>query len=141
MEICLDFDGSCVTHEFPKIGKDIGAIPVLKALVGAGHKIILFTMRSDVEEPKSYDKEIIERAGMYLSDAILWFYENEIELYGVQCNPSQKTWTTSPKAYGQLYIDDAALGAPLINNPEICNRPYLDWVKVRQELVRLKILP
>jgi hypothetical protein len=30
MDICIDFDGTCVTHEFPNIGKDIGAIPVLK---------------------------------------------------------------------------------------------------------------
>lgn len=30
MILGLDFDGTCVTHEFPKIGKDIGAIPVLK---------------------------------------------------------------------------------------------------------------
>ncbi len=22
MEICLDFDGTCVTHEYPYIGKD-----------------------------------------------------------------------------------------------------------------------
>jgi len=28
MEICIDFDGTCVTHEFPKVGKDIGAVPV-----------------------------------------------------------------------------------------------------------------
>jgi hypothetical protein len=33
MVICLDFDGSCVTHEYPIIGKDIGAIPVLKKLL------------------------------------------------------------------------------------------------------------
>ena len=35
MEICVDFDGTCVTHEFPKVGKDIGAVPVLKKLVDA----------------------------------------------------------------------------------------------------------
>ena len=33
MYICIDFDGTCVTHEFPSIGKDIGAIPVLKEMV------------------------------------------------------------------------------------------------------------
>lgn len=33
MVIAVDFDGTCVTHEFPKIGKDIGAIPVLRKLV------------------------------------------------------------------------------------------------------------
>ena len=33
MDIVLDFDGTCVTHEFPKIGKDIGSAPVLKELI------------------------------------------------------------------------------------------------------------
>ena len=46
MVIAVDFDGTCVTHEFPKVGKDIGAVPVLKKLVEKGHKIILYTMRS-----------------------------------------------------------------------------------------------
>ena len=32
MDIAIDFDGTCVTHEFPLVGKDIGAAPVLKAL-------------------------------------------------------------------------------------------------------------
>ena len=47
MYIAIDFDGTCVTHEYPNIGKDIGAIPVLKQLVKDGHKLILYTMRSD----------------------------------------------------------------------------------------------
>lgn len=46
MIIAVDFDGTCVTHEFPEVGKDIGAVPVLKELVKKGHKIILYTMRS-----------------------------------------------------------------------------------------------
>lgn len=32
MIIAVDFDGTCVTHEFPKVGKDIGAAPILKNL-------------------------------------------------------------------------------------------------------------
>ena len=36
----IDFDGTCVTHEFPNIGKDIGAVPVLRDIVAAGHKLI-----------------------------------------------------------------------------------------------------
>lgn len=47
MEIAIDFDGTCVTHEFPNVGKDIGAVPILKRLVAKGHKLILYTMRSD----------------------------------------------------------------------------------------------
>lgn len=45
MNILIDFDGTCVTHNHPTIGEEIGAVPVLKALVAKGHNLILFTMR------------------------------------------------------------------------------------------------
>ena len=47
--ICVDFDGTCTTHDYPHIGKDIGAIQVLRDLVENGHKLILFTMRHGPE--------------------------------------------------------------------------------------------
>ena len=111
MIIGIDFDGTCVTHDYPRIGKEIGAIEVLKRLVEAGHKLILNTMRS----------------GKELQDAIDWFNENGIELYGVNENPTQKRWTQSPKVYAHLYIDDAALGCPLRMNSALSERPFVDW--------------
>ena len=102
--IGIDFDGTCVTHDFPRVGKDIGAQPVLKALVNAGHKLILFTMRSDIKNPQSEDKEIHLEDGDYLTEAINWFKKNNILLYGIQTNPTQHLWTTSPKAYAHIYI-------------------------------------
>ena len=140
MEICIDFDGTCVTHEFPKVGKDIGAVPVLKKLVEAGHNLILFTMRSDIEEVTSNDYGIHKQAGEYLTDAVNWFIDNHIPLHGVNVNPTQHTWTKSPKAYGQLYIDDAALGCPLIYSREISDRPFVDWTKVEEMLKAIGVL-
>lgn len=140
MEICIDFDGTCVTHEFPKVGKDIGAVPVLKKLIESGHKLILFTMRSDIENLKSEDYNIKAIGGKYLTDAVNWFKYNGIELYGINENPTQKTWTHSPKAYGQMYIDDAALGAPLKYDPLISERPFVDWYAVKYNLQLLKII-
>ena len=140
MEICIDFDGTCVTHEFPKVGKDIGAIPVLNKLADAGHNLILFTMRSDIEEVTSDDYGIHKQAGEYLTDAVNWFIDNHIPLHGVNVNPTQHTWTKSPKAYGQLYIDDAALGCPLIFNSEISDRPFVDWAKVEEMLKDIGVL-
>jgi len=70
MDICIDFDGTCVSHEFPLIGKDIGAIPVLKELVEAGHKLILFTMRSDRKKKKKVDGETIVVEENFLVDAL-----------------------------------------------------------------------
>lgn len=138
MDICIDFDGTCVSHEFPQIGKDIGAIPVLKELVDAGHKLILFTMRSDRKKKKKVDGETVIVEENFLADALKWFEENEIELYGIQKNPKQRFWTSSPKAYGHLYIDDANLGCPLIIPDE--GRPYVDWAKVREMLVDMELL-
>ena len=120
MTIAVDFDGTCTTHDYPHIGKDIGAIQVLRDLVENGHKLILFTMRHGPE----------------LETAQKWFEDNGIKLYASQYNPSQRFWTKSNKCYAELYIDDAALGCPLLNNPEISDRDFVDWVKVMELLTQ-----
>lgn len=140
MIIAIDFDGTCVTHDFPRVGKEIGAVPVLKRLIEAGHKLILFTMRSDVENPTSDNPEILQEAGAYLTDAVNWFKENDIPLWGIQTNPEQSTWTHSPKAYAHLYIDDAALGCPLVFNTSISERPFVNWSAVERILEESKVL-
>lgn len=116
-EICivLDFDGTVVKHRYPTVGEDIGAVPVLKRLVANGHKLLLSTMRS--HDSNGEDT---------LQPAIDWFAERGIPLYGINENPSQKEWTSSPKVYGQIYIDDAALGAPLKADDSDAP-PFIDW--------------
>ncbi len=116
MIIAIDFDGTVVTHEYPRIGEDVGAVPVLRAMASKGHQLILFTMRSGDE----------------LQQAVDWFTANGIPLWGINTNPDQKAWTNSPKAYAQLYIDDAALGCPLIVPGS--GRPYVDWSEVKKRL-------
>lgn len=139
MIIGIDFDGTCVTHAFPEVGEDIGAIPVLQELVERGHKLVLWTMRHDHTKPStSTDPEIHTEEGMYLTHAIIWFYNNKIPLWGIQTNPEQHTWTGSPKAYCHRYIDDAGLGCPLVK-PE-GERPYADWKRIRELLVEEGIL-
>ena len=124
MYIAIDFDGTCVTHDYPRIGKDIHAIPVLNKLVSNGHKLILNTMRS----------------GKELDDAVNWFKENNIELFGINENPTQKSWTNSPKVYAHMYIDDAAFGCPLLNIPEISDRPFVNWVFIEVKLSQMGII-
>ena len=135
MIIAIDFDGTCVTHEYPKVGRDIGAAPILKKLVGNGHKLILFTMRSSMRGISPVTQK--EEDGG-LSDAIGWFKKNDIELWAIQTNPEQAAWTESPKCYAQLYIDDAALGAPLIYKGK--GRPYMDWEAAESMLKALNFL-
>ena len=134
MIIGIDFDGTCVTHEFPNIGKDIGAVPVLRKLVEQGHKLVLFTVRSDIQDPKSSDDNITPIGGNYLTEAVNWFKDNGIELWGININPDQHTWSHSPKAYCHLYIDDAALGCPLTINKTHSDRPFADWGEIEKIL-------
>ena len=115
MVINLDFDGTVWTHEYPAIGEDIGSVRVLRRLIVEGHQFILFTMRSDGSD----------FAG--LTEAVNWFKENGIPLYGIQTNPSQSKWTSSPKSYAPLMIDDSALGCPLKRDPQLSDRPFVDW--------------
>ena len=124
----IDFDGTCVSHEFPEIGNDIGAAKVLKELVEAGHKLILFTMRSD------------SLVGDFLSPAVKWFEDNSIPLYGVQTNPSQIHWTSSPKSYANYMIDDSAIGCPLITDLKVSSRPFVNWGRVRELLCEQGLL-
>lgn len=132
--IAVDFDGTCVAHEFPKVGKDIGAVPVLKKLVANGHKLVLFTMRSNCDESNGHSDEYPNvTTGPFLDEAVNWFKENDIPLYGIQVNPTQTSWTSSPKVYANLYVDDAALGCPLRIDPAHA-RPYVDWKVVEMYL-------
>ena len=134
MIIAVDFDGTCVTHEFPKVGKDIGAVPVLKKLVEKGHQIILCTMRSHSNgDNGNIDKYGNPISNDTLQDAINWFKKNGIPLLGVNENPTQKRWTSSPKIFAHLYIDDAALGCPLIQT-QLSSRPYVDWEETKKLL-------
>lgn len=112
MIIAIDFDGTCVKHAYPKIGEDIGAVPVLKEMVKNGHQLVLNTMRS----------------GKLLNEAIQWFENNGIKLSGANHTPGQATWTASPKVYANIYIDDAALGCPTTMDDE--GNIYVDWIIV-----------
>lgn len=97
LTIAIDFDGTLVKHEYPKIGKELpGAFNVLRRLQKGGHKLILLTMRS----------------GKELEEAVNFCAEKGIKFWAVNDNPTQSSWTSSRKVYANMYIDDAALGVP-----------------------------
>jgi hypothetical protein len=126
MFVCVDFDGTIVDHCFPEMGEPVpGAIKWLKRLDGYGVKIILFTMRSDSEMFKTA-----------LTEAVNYLEKNGIKLFAVNKNPNQMSWTTSPKVYAHLYIDDSAFGCPLIH-PKGFKRPCVDWSKVGPQVEHL----
>lgn len=120
--IAVDFDGTCVEHSYPKVGADLPhAERVLKRIAESGHQIILWTMRS----------------GSTLQDAVAWFERRSIPLWGVNNNPQQAKWTASPKVYAHMYIDDAALGCPLLLHQNYHN---VDWEAVEMMLEGYAIL-
>lgn len=124
MIIAVDFDGTCVEHDYPAVGMEVeGAVETLRALQSKGHRLILFTMRS----------------GMKLEAAVKWFKDRKIELWAINKNPEQAEWTESPKVYADIYIDDSALGCPIMFIDGV-RRPVVCWSKVRQKLEYDRIL-
>lgn len=124
--IAVDFDGTCVFHDYPHIGQEIAMCSTtLKALQKAGHRLILYTMRS----------------GATLDAAVKWMADRGFELWGINENPEQHTWSDSRKVYAHIYIDDAALGCPLIDNPEAHSRPFVNWATIFTKFRNEGIIP
>lgn len=123
MVFAIDFDGTIAKHKYPEIGDEVpGAIDVLKKLIEQGHTLILYTMRS----------------GRSLTAAISWCYERGVQFNAVNNNPDQESWTSSRKVYAHVYVDDAALGCPLVKEEQ--ERPYVNWEVIEQALKYNKII-
>lgn len=123
--VAVDFDGTCVTHEYPEIGPEVpNAVEVLRKLNQNEVRIILWTIRS----------------GEALHDAVNWFVARGIRLWAVNKNPQQRFWSKSPKCYAPVYIDDAALGCPLIYPEDGNTRPYADWSAIEKLLEKIGFL-
>lgn len=129
MIIAIDFDGTIVDHRFPDIGTPVpGAIEWMKRFQSAGATLILWTMRSDMRgADDAVGPNGVGPDHNYLEDAVAYCRDNGVEFWGVNGNREQSSWTDSPKAYAHLYIDDAAFGCPLRENPRMGGRPFVDW--------------
>lgn len=98
MTIAVDFDGTIVTHEYPRIGKPIPfAIQTLKQLQDIDHhQIILWTVRE----------------GELLQEAVDYCKSKGLEFYAVNSNYPEEDPTTRPnrKLTADVFIDDRNLG-------------------------------
>lgn len=122
MIIGLDVDGTIVYQRYPNMGEELpNCINVLKKLIKDGHKIVLNTMR----------------CGKELRDAVDFLQDRGVMLYGINRNPTQGEWTTSPKIHAHLYIDDLSLGIPLKYDD---TQPYIDWYKVEEMLIEMGVI-
>lgn len=102
--IAIDFDGTIVKHQFPKVGPaQPFAFEVMKKLQKAGHKLILNTCREN--DGLKIDKQ-------YLTDAVDFCKKNGIEFRSI--NQTHKEDEFRPnggrKVYADIYIDDRNLG-------------------------------
>lgn len=114
--IGVDFDGTVVTKNYPYIGKSIGAEQYLIQFIEDGAKIVLWTVRDGVE----------------LDDAVKWYSDRNINLYGINKNLAQEELSNSPKAHCHIYIDDQAIGVPLKIDYKLSDYPFVDWERVYQ---------
>lgn len=119
--IAVDFDGTLVVHQFPKIGVECpGAVSTIKALQQNGARVFLWTMRD----------------GEHLEAAKNWCKERGLELDAY--NVSASGWGTgSPKQFANLYIDDSAMGCPMTMTED---GPGVDWWRISAMLYDAELL-
>lgn len=99
MTIAVDFDGTIVRHEYPRIGKEIPfAIQTLKMLAKDGHRLILWTVRE----------------GELQEEAVNWCRERGVEFYAVNKDYPEEEQSKnnhySRKLKADIWIDDRNVG-------------------------------
>jgi hydroxymethylpyrimidine pyrophosphatase-like HAD family hydrolase len=107
--IAVDFDGTVVEHDYPRIGKEMMfAFATLKELNKKGHKLILWTIRT----------------GPLLDEAVEYCKKNGVEFYAVNKNYPEEEFSDniSRKLNADVFIDDRNVGG------------FLGWSNVWQSL-------
>jgi hypothetical protein len=121
--IAVDFDGTVVKSDWPRVGENIpGAFEVLRELIRNGHKIILHTQR---------EHETVEEIEDVLQIALDKLKEEGISLYSINEFPARDNkYYPSRKTYADIYIDDHNAMIPLVSwkNNKGVNLPYVDWI-------------
>lgn len=100
MTIAVDFDGTIVEHDYPRIGKEKPfALETLRMLMADGHKLILWTARD----------------GERLQEAVEFCRRGGVEFYAINSNTPQSGLSfgsngLSSKVTADVYIDDRNIG-------------------------------
>ncbi len=107
--IAVDFDGTIVEDAYPKIGKPkLFAFETLKRLQKDGHRLILWTYRSEQR----------------LEEAVAFCNEKGIDFYAVNKSypEEQLDNSKSRKIHADLFIDDRNIGG------------FVGWGEIYQKL-------
>lgn len=96
MIIAVDFDGTIVEHDYPKIGQSIPfAIETLLKLQGEGHILLLWTFRT----------------GSQLQEALDYCESKGLRFYAANKNHPDEDETKAPrKLNADIFIDDRNVG-------------------------------
>ncbi len=108
--IAVDFDGTIVEDNYPKIGKPLPfALETLKKLQSKGNRLILWTYRN----------------GSKLDEAVAFCKKNGIEFYAVNKSYPEEIFdkNISRKIHADIFIDDRNFG----------EKP--NWSKIYTELL------
>lgn len=111
MRIAVDFDGTIVQHDYPRIGDPIpDAFETLIKLQNNGHKLILWTYRH----------------GELLADAVEFCRKNGLEFYAVNSDYPDQQWKAgdSRLIHADVFIDDRNIGG------------LIPWQKVEEILFK-----
>ncbi len=107
--IAIDFDGTIVEHDYPRIGKEmLFAFATIKELHKKGHKLILNTYRT----------------GSLLEEAVEYCRKNGVEFFAVNKNyPEEEMNEKTPRKLDvDVFIDDRNIGG------------FIGWSSVWQTL-------
>ena len=138
MTIYLDFDGTVVEHEYPKIGRfNPGALETVKDLMKKGHLVILNTMRADFQNGS------LQKALDYLNRHPT--IELPFEIIALPKKIYPRPWNIVSEGVKFLeihgiYIDDTAFSMPTVRCNHLINSTMVDWEVVRSELSLLSLI-
>lgn len=122
--VYLDFDGTVVTFDYPKIGTDVpDALRVIQRLMKKGVYLTLNTQRCEMK-----DNSLVE-AREYL-------VKKGIKIDACSMKKVLPTW--EPPFGKVIFIDDIATGIPLL--PDSRGQMMVDWIEVEKILEENNIL-
>jgi hypothetical protein len=136
--IYLDFDGTCVEHDYPNIGRyNPHSLNVIKRLIDSGHDIILNTYRVEINHTA-------------LMQALNWFSNawHFLDDDSIDINITRYTeYKVYPHTYDLnqikeskiIYIDDIANKIPLIK-AKMVNGLMVDWKTIESDLESIGVI-
>ena len=130
-KVYLDFDGTVVEHEYPRIGRcNFGCFEVIKKLQDAGHEIILNTARAD------FNDGTLEKAMEYMNeDSWMFFIDKKSEIRPIICVKHKihpHPWKLDD--VDVIFIDDICYGI-LLKPCKMIQGNMVDWDELDRQFI------